>query len=74
MFKELWKTVDGLFDAVDHLFTDDDRTFTTEDAEKLKATRRHRITSDFGHIRITGEFKSLTINGRKIRLPEEKKK
>ena len=32
------------------------------------AIKRHRIETKDGHIVITGEFKSLTVNGKRVQL------
>ena len=66
MFKDLWKKIDGFLDSIDP-------PLDKKPGPHQMNRSGHQIHSIDGHIRIYGEYKSLTINGRRIRLPEAKK-
>lgn len=57
------KTLDGLIEQMWNLM---DKIFNAAFRCTGAKTRRHRIVSKDGHITITGQYKTLTVNGKKL--------
>jgi hypothetical protein len=59
--------LEKLMTALDPFFKELDE-FLCGPERRAQAVKRHRIETKDGHIVITGEFKSLTVNGKRVRL------
>lgn len=64
MLDKTWQLFDQLMESM--------RVEMNEVFRRKPRMKRHRIVTKDGHITITGEFKSLTVNGRRFSEEELK--